>query len=106
MALTAFSHLVKKNINRAGVGQHVQTALALERARNVLDALLDEETKLAIRPAYIRYNALTLACRHSSASACLGPFEEEILDYVNKGFPSPVVKRLRVIFDDNTQQYQ
>lgn len=104
MALTALSQLVNKNMKRAGVGQHVQTALALERARNALDALLDEETKLAVRPAYIRYNALTLACRHSSASACLGPFEQEILEYVNKGFPSPVAKRLRVIFDDSNNE--
>ncbi|MBI4252633.1 DUF721 domain-containing protein [Candidatus Uhrbacteria bacterium] len=101
MALTAFSQLVTKNIHRTSIGPQVQTALALERARNVLHALLDEETDRAVRPAYIRYNALTLRCRHSSAAACIGPFEQEILDYVNKGFPAPVAKRLHVIFDTN-----
>ena len=99
MALTAFAQLVKKNMNRASIGPQVQGALALERARNVLHALLDEETDRAVRPAYIRYKALTLACRHSSAAACVGPFEQEILEYVNKGFAAPIAQRLRVILE-------
>lgn len=103
MALTAVAQLVKKNMNRARLGPQVQVALALERARNVLHALLDEETDRAVRPAYIRHNTLTLACRHSSAAACVGPFEREILDYVNEGFPRPIAGRLRVVLDSAIQ---
>lgn len=99
MALQPFSSLVKNNINRNGMVQGVATALALERCRNVMDALLDEDTSRAIRPAYIRYKALTLACRNSSAAACVGPFEQEILEYVNKGLARPMAERVRVILD-------
>ncbi|MEK7123148.1 MAG: DciA family protein [Patescibacteria group bacterium] len=99
MALTPIGTLVEKAAKRTGVNQQIRTALALERCRHVLDALLDEETRTAVRPASIRYKQLTLACRHSSVAACVGPFEVEILEYVNKGLPYPIVERLRVILE-------
>lgn len=99
MALQPFSKLITHIINRTGVRQQINAALALERCRNVMDALLDEETAKAVRPAYIRYKALTLACRNSSAAACVGPFEQEILEYVNKGLAQPMADRLRVILE-------
>lgn len=102
MALTAFAQLAKHSLNRVGVRQQIDTALALERARAVLGALLDEDTSAAVRPAYIRYKALTLACRHSSAAACVGPFEQEIIEYVNGGFPRALIQRITVILDTGT----
>ena len=99
MALQSFSALAQRAFGRKGIHQQIDVALAIERAQKVMDALLDDETRRAVRPAYIRYKALTLACRHSSAAACVGPFEGEILEYVNKGLTYPIAERLRVVLD-------
>lgn len=99
MPLQSFAHLAQKTLNRVGVRKRIDIALALERARTVMDALLDDDTKYAVRPAFIRYKTLTLACRHSSAAACVGPFEQEILEYVNRGLAYPIAERLSVILD-------
>lgn len=99
MALQAFSQLAQRTFGKSSMNQQIQTALALERCGKVLDALLDEDTRLTVRPLYIRYKALTLACKHSSAAACISPFEQEIMEYVNGGFPQPLIQRVRVILD-------
>lgn len=104
MALTSIGTLVEKAAKRTGVNQQIRISLALERCRHVLDALLDDETRAAVRPASIRYKQLTLACRHSSAAACVGPFEVEILEYMNRGQSCPIAERIRVILD-NEQRF-
>lgn len=104
MPLQSFAQLARNSLNRVGVRKQIDVALALERCQKVMDALLDEDTRKAVHPAYIRYKALTLACRHSSAAACVGPFEGEILEYVNRGLSYPIAERLRVILDTNDQR--
>lgn len=100
MAFTSFANLAQKSLTRSGVKGRVDTAIAIDRAQKVINALLDEEIAPCIHPAYIRFRTLTLSCSHSSSAACIGPFEQEILEYVNAGFPKPVADRLRVILDN------
>jgi len=105
MAFTSIAHLAQKSLTRSGVKGRVDTAIAIDRAQKVIAALLDEEVAPCIRPAYIRFRTLTLACSHSSFAACVGPFEREILEYVNAGFSKPVADRVRVILENAyTQQ--
>ncbi|MDO8571619.1 MAG: hypothetical protein Q7R79_02985 [bacterium] len=101
MALTAFGQLAKKTLARTGVRAQVNTAVALDRTGKVLAVLLDEDMIQGVRPAFIRFRTLTLACMSSSYAACVAPFEVEILEYVNKGFEKPIADRLRVVLDND-----
>jgi hypothetical protein len=101
MAFTSFAQLAKKSLAKAGVKKQVDTALALDRAQKILSALLDEETRAAIRPGFVRFRSLTLFCRDASTAACVGPFESEIVEYVNTAFPAPIIDRIRAVLESS-----
>jgi|GEM_PF-2437098 len=101
MAFTAFGQLAKKSLARSGVKSQVNTALALDRARQILAALLDEETMAGVRPGYIRFRSLTLFCRDASTAACVGPFEKEVVEYVNAAFGTAVIDRVSAALESS-----
>jgi len=101
MSFTSFEHLAKKTLLKSGVKGRVDTALALDRAQKVLSALLDEDTVTGVRPGYIRFRILTLFCRDASTAACVGPFEREILEYVNTAFSKSIVDRVRAVLESS-----
>ncbi len=101
MAFTSFEQLAKKTLVKSGVKGRVDTALALDRAQKIMSALLDEDTKAGVRPGFVRFRALTLFCRDASAAACVGPFEQEILEYVNTAFRNPIVDRIHAVLESS-----
>lgn len=101
MAFTSFEQLAKKTLIKSGVKGRVDTALALDRAQKVLTALLDEDTIAGVRAGYVRFRSLTLFCRDASTAACVGPFEQEILEYVNTAFSKPIVDRVRAVLESS-----
>lgn len=101
MAFTSFGQLAKKTLIKSGVKGRVDTALALDRAQKILSALLDEETMAGVRPGFVRFRALTLFCRDASTAACVGPFEQEIVEYVNNAFGNPIIDRIRAVLESS-----
>ncbi|MDP2630996.1 MAG: hypothetical protein Q8P56_06365 [Candidatus Uhrbacteria bacterium] len=101
MAFTSFEQLAKKTLIKSGVKGRVDTALALDRAQKMLTALLDEDTLSGVRPGFVRFRALTLFCRDASTAACVGPFEQEILEYVNAAFRNPIVDRIQAVLESS-----
>ncbi|MBI4599690.1 hypothetical protein HY732_02090 [Candidatus Uhrbacteria bacterium] len=99
MAFTSFEQLAKKTLVKSGVKGRVDTALALDRAGKILAALLDEDTARGVRPGFVRFRALTLYCRDASTAACVGPFEQEIIEYVNTAFRAPMIDRVRAVLE-------
>lgn len=97
MPFTSIEKLVDHAVKRAGLKKQVDTAVALERATKIIRTILGSDTEQTIRPAYIRYKTLTIACIDSSAAATVGMIDQEILDYVNEGQPYKIAERIGVI---------
>ncbi len=89
--------LLPKAVKKAGIKQAVDIALALERAETILARVYGREFLLGVRPAYIQYKTLVLACTDSSAASQIGYCEEEIIEYINQAFEKKVVERISLI---------
>jgi hypothetical protein len=97
MAFIQFKALVPKSLQKAGIKKQVEYSLALERAREIMKALMGEDIGDYANPAFIQRGTLTIAVLSSGAAAHLGIYEQDILSYVNEGFQMPVVKKIRLI---------
>jgi Dna[CI] antecedent, DciA len=97
MSFIKIEALLSKSLRKTGIKKQVDCAVAIERAAEGLSHILGEEVCEHIRPVYIRYRTLTIACLSDGAAAKMGRFEEDIIKYVNDGFPYPVIERIRVI---------
>lgn len=97
MPFTSIDTLVDRAMKRAGFKKHIETAIALERATKIIRTILGDDTDQTIRPAYVRYKILTIACIDSSAAASIGMIQDDILEYVNAGYPQKIAERIGVI---------
>lgn len=89
--------LLPKAVKKAGIKQSVDIALALERAEKILVRVYGKEILFGIKPAYIQYKTLVLACTDHTAASQIGYCEEEIIEYINQGFAKKVVERISLI---------
>ncbi len=97
MPLLQIGNLLQKSLKKTGIKKQVDCAIALERAGQALSHVLGEEILEHIRPVYVRYKTLTIACLSDSAAAKIGRFEDDIVSFVNEAFPAPIIERIRVI---------
>ncbi len=97
MPFETLKNLLPKTLKRAGIKKQTETAIILDRAREYLAIALSEEFLKDINPVYVRYRVLTIACLNSAAASSVSLMEEELLEYVNKSFPRPMIDRILVV---------
>ena len=97
MPFETLKYLLPKTLKRAGIKKQTETAIVLDRAREYLAKALSDEFTREITPAYVKYRTLTIACLSSAAASSVSLMEEELLEYVNKSFPRPMIDRILVV---------
>ena len=97
MGFIKIEKLISPALKRAGVKKQADTALALERAKTAIREFLGEDACAYLQPLYIKYRILSIGCLSQGAAIELGMIEEEFKLYVNNGFMSPIIDRVRVI---------
>lgn len=97
MPFAQLKDLMPRSLQRAGIKKQVEYTLALERARDVMAALMGEDICDYANPAFVQNRTLTIATLSSGAAASVGMYENDILEYVNSGFMRPIVDRIRVV---------
>lgn len=97
MGFIKLENLISPALKRAGVKKQADTAVALERAATAIRDFLGEDAPGYLHPLHIKYRTLSIGALSASACVELNMIEEELLLFVNKGFATPIVDRVRVI---------
>ncbi len=97
MAFTDFQSILSRNLRRNGIDRQVRDSVAIDVAARILHQILGEEGSPHVRPVYIRYKTLHIACLSPSIAIYIGRVETMLIEAMNEAAGKPIVERIRVL---------
>lgn len=97
MSFTGIDKLLKKSLNRHGIGDKVYEGLALGKFEEIKGTFFGHDLSALMRPLYLKWGNLMVACLNEDAARSIEEKQEIFIGILNAEIGSPVIKRIKCL---------
>jgi len=97
MAFTGIKKLLNKSLNRHGITDQVFEKMAVGKFEEIKEIYFGKELSILMRPLYLKWGNLMVACLNETASAAIAEKADNIVPILNAELGADLVKRIKCL---------